>query len=196
MKRLGAKNDGGGKKDKARAADADAEHFAREMRDVVRLKIDPRGRVRARPPITALRSDSGDQIRRTTLSTSAKAGIVPRRAALSGPPEDDGFVAPGIDRRQRRKLKRGEYVPGSRLDLHGKTAVEAVACVKRFIDAARHVHRAVCIVHGRGLHSEGNLSVLKSCVRDCLRRHPAVLAYSDAPRTDGGSGAVYVLLRK
>jgi DNA-nicking Smr family endonuclease len=68
--------------------------------------------------------------------------------------------------------------------------------VKRFIDAACHRHRSVCIVHGRGLHSEGNVSVLKTCVRECLRRHRAVLAYSDAPRTDGGSGAVYVLLRK
>jgi DNA-nicking Smr family endonuclease len=33
-------------------------------------------------------------------------------------------------------------------------------------------------------------------VRRFLRRHPAVLAYADAPRTEGGSGAVYVLLRK
>jgi DNA-nicking Smr family endonuclease len=33
-------------------------------------------------------------------------------------------------------------------------------------------------------------------VRACLRQHPAVLAYADAPRTDGGAGAVYVLLRK
>ena len=31
---------------------------AREMSDVVRLKIDPRGRVRARPPITAPRSST------------------------------------------------------------------------------------------------------------------------------------------
>jgi DNA-nicking Smr family endonuclease len=51
-------------------------------------------------------------------------------------------------------------------------------------------------VHGRGLHSKGNVSVLKTRVRQCLRRHQAVLAYADAPRKDGGSGAVYVLLRK
>jgi len=33
-------------------------------------------------------------------------------------------------------------------------------------------------------------------VRECLRQHRAVLAYADAPRADGGTGAVYVLLRK
>jgi DNA-nicking Smr family endonuclease len=46
------------------------------------------------------------------------------------------------------------------------------------------------------LHSEGNLSILKTRVRECLRQHRAVLAYADAPRADGGTGAVYVLLRK
>jgi DNA-nicking Smr family endonuclease len=37
---------------------------------------------------------------------------------------------------------------------------------------------------------------LKTQVRACLRRHHGVLAYTDAPRADGGAGAVYVLLRK
>jgi len=49
-------------------------------------------------------------------------------------------------------------------------------------------------VHGRGLHSTGK-AVLRADVRALLRSHRAVLAYSDAPRDDGGSGAVYVLLR-
>jgi len=52
------------------------------------------------------------------------------------------------------------------------------------------------VVHGRGLHSAGNVAVLKSRVRALLRAHPAVLAFADAPNTDGGPGAVYVLLRR
>jgi DNA-nicking Smr family endonuclease len=52
------------------------------------------------------------------------------------------------------------------------------------------------VVHGRGLHSAGNVAILKSRVRAALREHPAVLAFTDAPRTDGGQGAVYVLLRR
>ena len=102
-----------------------------------------------------------------------------------------------MDRRELRKLKRGDYSPTGRLDLHGHTAAEAVASVKQFMDSRRR-HRCVCIciVHGRGLHSAGNVAVLRRKVRECLRQHPATLAYADAPRDDGGAGAVYVLLRK
>ena len=77
------------------------------------------------------------------------------------------------------------------------TAAEASAAVKQFLDRSRHRHhRCVCIVHGRGLHSAGSVPVLKTRVRECLRADRSVLAYADAPRADGGAGAVYVLLRK
>lgn len=152
------------------------------MADVRRLAPDPRGRVRAAPHISAPRAAA------PSTSSSDRRDYDDRSEA--------GFVAPGVDRRELRKLKRGEYAPGSRLDLHGMTAAEAVASVKRFIDTGRRRHRCVCIVHGRGLHSEGNVAILKTRVRECLRQHRAVLAYSDAPRGDGGTGAVYVLLRK
>jgi len=163
------------------ASETDVEHFERAMADVVRLAPDPRGRVRAAPHISAPRA--------AVPSTLSSAGQDSHR------PEAD-FAAPGVDRRELRRLRRGEHAAGSRLDLHGLTAAEAVARVKRFIDEGRHRHRCVCIVHGRGLHSAGNISILKAAVRDCLSRHPAVLAYADAPRADGGTGAVYVLLRK
>jgi DNA-nicking Smr family endonuclease len=51
-------------------------------------------------------------------------------------------------------------------------------------------------VHGRGAHSAGHVAVLKPRVREFLRGHRSVLAYADAPRSDGGAGAVYVLLRR
>jgi DNA-nicking Smr family endonuclease len=77
------------------------------------------------------------------------------------------------------------------------TAAEALASVKRLIENSRHRgHRCVCIIHGRGLHSTGIQSILKPRVREYLRSHRSVLAFADAPVSDGGSGAVYVLLRK
>ena len=107
------------------------------------------------------------------------------------------FVAHGVDRREIRKLKKGEYIVRARRDLHGMTSAEAVASVGRFIENNRHRgHRCVCIIHGRGLHSKGNQPILKTRVREYLRSHRSVLAYTDAPVSDGGSGAVYVLLRK
>jgi DNA-nicking Smr family endonuclease len=165
-----------------KSENTDGEVFARAMADVVRLKPDPRGRVRPAPRISPPRA--------AAPSTSSSDQQDDADSSASS------FVAPGVDRRKLRKLKRGDHAPGSRLDLHGQTAAEAVASVKRFIDSGRHRHRSVCIVHGRGLHSTGNVAILKSRVRECLRSHPAVLAYADAPPGDGGAGAVYVLLRK
>ncbi|MFN8063448.1 MAG: Smr/MutS family protein [Vicinamibacterales bacterium] len=107
---------------------------------------------------------------------------------------DAGYVAHGVDRRELRKLRRGQYVPARRLDLHGLTSREALHEVRAFIDQHRGAYRCVAIVHGRGNHSPGR-AILKRDTRAFLRDHHAVLAYTDAPRDDGGSGAVYVLLR-
>lgn len=154
------------------------------MADVVPLPKDHRVRVRALAPVPQPAAPSS----RTP----------PARARDNEPDEiegDTGYVGNGVDRRELRKLKRGAYVPGRRLDLHGLTSKAAVAEVRRFLDTTRRAFRCVAIVHGRGLHSEGNIAVLRTDVRQLLRGHRAVLAYADAPRDDGGTGAVYVLLR-
>jgi DNA-nicking Smr family endonuclease len=162
--------------DRPEAAEDD-DVFAREMRDVVRLEPDPRGRVRTVVPVSPPRHS-------------------PQRTEHADVSDKD-FVAPGVDRREIRKLKKGEHIVRDRLDLHGMTGAEAVASVGRFIENSRHRgHRCVCIIHGRGLHSKGNRPVVKTRVREYLRSLPSVLAYSDAPVSDGGPGAVYVLLRK
>lgn len=156
----------------------DAAAFELEMADVVPLRRDPRGRVRSarlHPP-------------------NSPPAATPSDDPVEGP--DEGFAAPGVNRREIRKLRRGAYAVGDELDLHGMTAAEACASAGRFIESSRHSrHRCVSIVHGRGLHSEGKVSVLRARVRQYLRSHRAVLAYADAPRSDGGAGAVYLLLR-
>jgi len=162
--------------------DADSDPLLKALADVSPLAPDPRGRVRATPVLT--------------IRLKAMAPASTSTGNDDGTDEEEGYVAPGVDRRELRKIKRGDYAAGSVLDLHGQTAEEALANVKQFIDSRRHRHRCVCIVHGRGLHSKANVSVLKTRVRQYLRRHQAVLAYADAPRAEGGSGAVYVLLRK
>jgi DNA-nicking Smr family endonuclease len=154
------------------------------MADVVRLPPDPRTRVRVRSaqPVVVQRVPASS----TAASASREDADVEAR-----------FAAPGVDRRELRKLKRGEHAAARRLDLHGMAAQEAVASVRRFIhESRRRGDRCVCVVHGRGLHSDGKVSILKTRVRELLRQHGAVLAYADAPPGDGGNGAVYVLLRK
>jgi len=160
-----------------RIDDDDDDAFAREMADVTPLKRDQRGRVHARAPLSTHRTRTPD------LRTESPD--VPH----------DSFAANGIDRRELRKLRRGAHPIAARLDLHGLTVADARERTRRFLDASRHRGvRCVCIVHGRGAHSAGGVSKLKQQVRACLRSHPAVLAYIDAPPADGGPGAVYVLL--
>ena len=163
--------------------DEEQRHFDEAMRDVTPLKKDHRSRVRPSPPPTPL----PERPYRTP----------PARSRDDEPDEtedDAGYVADGVDRRELRKLRRGQYAVGRRLDLHGLTSKVALAEVTDFVSACKGAYRCVAIVHGRGLHSAGR-AVLKRDVRAFLRQHLAVLAYIDAPRDDGGSGAVYVLLR-
>jgi DNA-nicking Smr family endonuclease len=77
------------------------------------------------------------------------------------------------------------------------TAPEATKSVRQFLDNSRHAHyRCVSIVHGRGLNSPDGVSVLKGVVREELMRAVSVLAFASAPRSEGGAGAVCVLLRR
>jgi DNA-nicking Smr family endonuclease len=100
----------------------------------------------------------------------------------------------GLDGRTQRRLFRGDVPIDRRLDLHGHTAARAQVKLQSFIeDAAYSGCRCVLVITGKGA------GVLQSHVPDWLKRAPLsglVLALAEARRTDGGSGAFYVLLRR
>ena len=100
----------------------------------------------------------------------------------------------GLDGRTQRRLFRGDVPIDRRLDLHGHTAARAQVKLQSFIeDAAYSGCRCVLVITGKGA------GVLQSHVPDWLKRSPLsglVLALAEARRTDGGSGAFYVLLRR
>jgi DNA-nicking Smr family endonuclease len=109
-------------------------------------------------------------------------------------------AAPGLDARLMRSLRRGDFVLQGQLDLHGMTQVQAKDAVDRFLtDSHRARKRCVLIVHGRGLNSQDQIPVLKEWLRGWLaqkRLGKTVLAFATARPQDGGTGAVYVLLRR
>jgi DNA-nicking Smr family endonuclease len=73
---------------------------------------------------------------------------------------------------------------------------EARAALNEFLaDCRDRGYRCVRIIHGKGTRSGNAGPVLKPRVYRWLRRSDAILAYTTAHRSDGGSGAVYVLLR-
>ncbi len=95
------------------------------------------------------------------------------------------------------KLKRGQYRIGAELDLHGLNRDKAQLAVARFLAQCRD-QRAHCvrIIHGKGNGSPNSGPVLKTYLNAWLRRRKDVVAFSSARPADGGTGAVYVLLRK
>jgi DNA-nicking Smr family endonuclease len=100
------------------------------------------------------------------------------------------FVRPGVSRQTLRKMRRGQWVVEANLDLHGMTRSEAAASVAEFLRRCTAQRmRCVRIVHGKGL------GVLKAKLRRWLPMKDEVLAFTQAPATQGGSGALLVLLR-
>jgi len=100
----------------------------------------------------------------------------------------------GIPPRILRELARRTRADET-LDLHGMNQREAQDAVLSFI---KRVKRAgldlVCVVHGKGVHSEGGVGVLRDAVIAVLTgaAAPHVRAFVTAPEALGGSGALLV----
>jgi DNA-nicking Smr family endonuclease len=106
------------------------------------------------------------------------------------------FLRKGLGVDVLARLRRGHWSVQGELDLHRLTRDEARGALTEFLNAARgYGWRCVRIVHGKGLSSPNREPVLKSKVRQWLAQRDEVLAYCEAPRHAGGSGAVLVLLK-
>jgi len=105
------------------------------------------------------------------------------------------YLREGLQREVLRKLRRGHWVVEAELDLHGMNRHVAAVSVAEFLrHCRRRGHGCVRIVHGKGLGSRQREPVLKGLLRKWLLREE-VLAFSQAPAAQGGSGAVLVLLK-
>ena len=174
--------------------------FAEEMRGVGQLPPDPRGRVigGAAPPPSAPRRRLDDE----SEAYAALADLVDGTGVFDISATDEYIegIGPGIDKRLLRKLRAGDYALQAHLDLHGFTSEEARVEVDKFLTRARtDGKRCVLIIHGRGHGSKEGIPVLKERLKVWLTRGRigrGVLAFCTARPTDGGAGAVYVLLRK
>ena len=105
------------------------------------------------------------------------------------------FRRPGIGPEVVRKLRRGVWAIQAQLDLHGLRREEARERLNRFIhDARRSGLRCVRVIHGKGNGSPGREPVLKGKVKGWLVQKKDVIAFTQARASDGGHGALLVLL--
>ncbi|MDA9710813.1 DNA endonuclease SmrA [Luminiphilus sp.] len=109
------------------------------------------------------------------------------------------FKRPGIQNGVYRKLRLGYYQVDARLDLHRMVVKQAREEVFSFIEEATRLGlRTLLIVHGKGQSkSQGDqTAVLKGYVNHWLQHLDQVQAFHSAQPQHGGTGAVYVLLKK
>jgi len=94
------------------------------------------------------------------------------------------FLRSGFSSRLLKRLRRGDFA------IHAKRATHA------FVNqCARDKISAVRIVHGKGRNSAGRKPVIKNRLIGWLSKNQHVIAVVSTPANDGGTGAVYVLLK-
>jgi DNA-nicking Smr family endonuclease len=110
--------------------------------------------------------------------------------------DEISFQRPGVSAAIVRKLRGGGFAVGAELDLHGLREAECHPVLRDFIaDALGSNLRCVRIIHGKGRRSGPRGPVLKNLVNSWLRKIDVVVAFVSARPVDGGTGAVYVLLK-
>ena len=106
------------------------------------------------------------------------------------------FRRRGIGPEVVRKLRRGVWAIQAQLDLHGLRRDAAREHLSDFLrQAVRDGSRCVRVIHGKGNGSPGREPVLKSRVKGWLVQKNEVIAFAQARASDGGHGALLVLLR-
>ncbi len=159
------------------------------------------------PDVTPLQQNKRDEpgdgknkplpVRRKSEETFAPPPL--RTAGKSEISANDelSYQGNGIQNRVMKDLRRGKIPVEDVLDLHGKTVEQAhEVCMNFLHQSQQSAFYCVLIIHGRGYRSEGGIPILKQQVDYWLQQHDAVLAYCSAIPRDGGTGAVYALLRR
>jgi len=102
-----------------------------------------------------------------------------------------------LDQSTTRKISKGKIEIDSKIDLHGLTQAEAYSRLYRFIEMAYATgRRTILVITGKGVKGEG---ILKAMVPRWLSEPSfrlMVSAYNEAHVYHGGSGALYVRVRK
>lgn len=175
--------------------------FLRAMQGVRRLNkaATPQAAVK-HPGNRALRSE----IRQRALHPANSFSEIEHpvsQARFTGQSNDDAdsalfYLRHGVQKKVLRDLKKGQRYPAKdTLDLHGLTQTQAQTAIDQ---ALLNLHDAgltcLLVIHGKGLGS-ANGPVLKNFTSAYLKTLPQVRAFCSALLRDGGTGALYVLLK-
>jgi DNA-nicking Smr family endonuclease len=171
---------------------ADASEFLAAVRDVKPLVQRPSTARLATPKPAPRRKPSPNAME----NLDEMMPLIAAAPAGESGSEPLSFQRAGVRDQVMRRLRRGLYPTEDELDLHGLNQAAARDRLADFIARSRYSgSRCVRIIHGKGYRSGARGPVLKTAVNLWLRRHLDVMAFTSARAIDGGTGAVYVLLR-
>ncbi|RJG14386.1 DNA mismatch repair protein MutS [Pseudomonas cavernicola] len=165
--------------------------------------------IRGVKPIQHDRADTGkpkaDRARIATLRQAATVregslkvdGLSDQFVIDVGPEDALNWARDGVQEGQMRKLKLGQISFEGSLDLHGMSVEKARDTLWEFIAEATKLEvRCVRITHGKAVRLDGKRPMLKSHVNTWLRQHPQVLGFTSCLPKHGGTGAIYVMLKR
>lgn len=189
--------------DRSSAEEDEAALFRRALREagVERLKAELRNRADPGRRKSASERDAIEARRRAAETLDrpldAPSRLSDGRVEPVSPSQPLLFALNDLDQRLITRLKRGEIEWQAGLDLHGYSVEEARRELEGFLgDALEQRLRCVLVVHGKAWSAAAGHPLIKSHVNAWLREWPEVLAFSSATPVDGGTGALYVLLKR
>ncbi|RRJ85063.1 DNA endonuclease SmrA [Aestuariirhabdus litorea] len=174
--------------------ESESELFSREVSDVVPLK---KRRVHFDKPNRT--PSLAQQARKISAQSTPEEqeGVSTEGAVMVHPFDVLEFKRVGLQDGVYRKFRLGKYPIEATIDLHRMTLQEGQRELVRFIrDCFQLGLRTVTVNHGRGDRDPDNPARMKSHVAHWLPQMDAVLAYHSAQQHHGGSGVLYVLIRK
>ena len=181
------------------------EDVTRSVKPIARRNVVPE----AAAPAPAIRTPAPEKEpaapagKRRVDIASLKIGARDRPAQpapASGPGRLGYGDAPGVDRRTATRFRRGLMPMDAKLDLHGHTRESGRQALTGFLRAHRAAgRRCVLVVTGKGLKDDWSVGALRQALPGWLNApdlRRLILAYCQAQPHHGGSGAVYILLRR
>jgi DNA-nicking Smr family endonuclease len=144
----------------------------------------------------ALRLDPNKSIRRQ-LAAGAPEGLSLAPLEWLHPADPIGWKRDGVQEGVFRNLRLGRYSTDACLNLQHCTLAQARDEVAGFVRQSAELNiRCVLIQQGRARRSDEHANQLKTYLNQWLPELEQVMAFHSAPSHHGGTGAVYLMLRK
>ncbi len=154
------------------------------------------------------------ELKKPDINQDSKPLIIEIKASTDISSAGSGLTLPelkkdstiGMDNQTAKKFKREEFKVEAVLDLHGQTEKNAYNKVHDFITTSYAAgKRCILIITGKGLtpHTEDDIFVSRGILKECVPNwlsstelRPMIMAYKHPTEALGGSGALYIVLRR